>query len=31
MIHLVKALAAKSDDLNLILRTYMVEGENQLL
>lgn len=31
MIQLVKALAAKSDDLNLILRTYTVEGENQPL
>lgn len=27
----VKTLAAKSDDLSSIHRTYMVEGENKLL
>lgn len=31
MLHRVKAMAAKSDNLSLILRTHMVGRENQLL
>lgn len=29
--HLVKAIAAKPDDLGSVLGSYMIEGKNQLL
>lgn len=31
MTQLLKVLAAKANDLNLLLRTHMIEGKKQLL